>query len=182
VAAKLSPEQVGIITSHVAQLVPEFTPEMFTFATNDTLKALLPHLTTALQATPTYMAHVQPMSGWANINFFLFNITVYIQHNGYLILPVLAGLSQVLMTKLTPGASGAAPVPTGQQAAPGMGGFMKYFFPLFSVFITLTSNAGFALYWVVSNLIATALSFLITKHYDRVDRLEAEAKGAEAVT
>jgi len=91
------------------------------------------------------------------------------------------------MTKLTPGASGAAPVPTGdqatgQQAAPGMGGFMKYFFPLFSVFITLTSNAGFALYWVVSNLIATALSFLITKHYDRVDRLEAEAKGAEAVT
>ena len=98
----------------------------------------------------------------------------------------MAGLSQVLMTKLTPGAAGAAPIPTGDQQGTGaaqgagMGNFMKYFFPLFSVYITLTSNAGFALYWVVSNLMATAMSYLIGRHFDRTAKQEDEAKGALA--
>jgi len=50
---------------------------------------------------------------------------------------------------------------------------MKYFFPLFSVYITLTSNAGFALYWVTSNLIATAMSYFINLYYDKQDMLPA---------
>ncbi len=179
----LTPEQVGIITQHIASAVPEFSPEMFSFASNDALKALLPSITTALQQMPQYIEQIKPLPGWSNLNFFLFNVTVFLNYNGYLILPVMAGLSQVLMTKLTPGASGAAPIPSGDQQgaaaqqSAGMGNFMKYFFPLFSVYITLTSNAGFALYWVVSNLMATAVSYVISQHFDRLDKREAEAKG-----
>ncbi len=150
------------------------------FSTAEGLKNALPFIEQALLNVPSYQAALASMPGWSNLNFVLFNVSVFLQHNGLLILPVLAGASQMLMTKFTPGM--AQPAAQDGQQQPGMNNFMKYFFPLFSVYITLTSNAGFALYWVVSNLIATALSFLITKHYDRVDRLEAEAKGAEAVT
>lgn len=184
----LTPEQIQIMVQQVAMSVPEFTAAGFDFTTADALKNVLPSIITTMQIMPEYMAQLQPMAGWSNINFILFNITVFVQYNGYLFLPALAGLSQVLMTKLTPGATGAAPAMTtgatpgaNPASAAGMGGFMKYFFPLFSVFICLTSNAGFALYWVVSNLIATAMNVLITKHYDKQDKL-AEAKGVVAIS
>ena len=182
----LTPEQIQVMIQHIVSAVPEFSVEMFTFATNDNLQALLPSISAALAQMPQYIEQVKPMAGWGNLNFFLFNVTVFFNYNGYLILPVMAGLSQVLMTKLTPGAAGAAPIPTGDQQGTGaaqgagMGNFMKYFFPLFSVYITLTSNAGFALYWVVSNLMATAMSYLIGRHFDRTAKQEDEAKGALA--
>jgi membrane protein insertase Oxa1/YidC/SpoIIIJ len=56
------------------------------------------------------------------------------------------------------------------------GNFMKYFFPLFSVYICLTSNAAFALYWVVSNIIATTSTIAINAYFDRKDALATEAK------
>ena len=183
----LSPDQIQMMVQHVAKAVPEFIAAGFDFTNAEALKAVLPSIIATMKLMPEYMAQLQPMQGWSNINFILFNITIFVQYNGYLILPALAGLSQVLMTKLTPGATGAAPaLTTGADAganpsAAGMGGFMKYFFPLFSVFICLTSTAGFALYWVVSNLIATAMNVLITKHYDKQDKL-AEAKGAVAIS
>ncbi len=182
----LSPQQIELMAQHIGQQVQGFTAASFDFTTADSLKTLLPSIIETMKTMPEYTAQIAPVPGWANLNFFLFSITLFQHHNGLLILPALAGLSQVLMTKVTPGASGAAPVPTGgeqagQQAAPGMGGFMKYFFPLFSVFITLTSNAGFALYWVVSNLIATAMNVLIGRHYDRIDKLEAANEGAVSI-
>jgi len=97
---------------------------------------------------------------------------VFKQFNGYLILPALAGASQLLMTKVNPQATGQQPAAQ-NQGQPNMGNFMKYFFPIFSVWITLTSNAGFALYWVVSNLIATAMSYSINLYFDRKDKLAA---------
>lgn len=182
----LTPDQIQVIIQQMTNVVPDFTPEMFTFSSADSLKILMPHINIALQAMPEYISQVKFMPGWGNINLFITNITVYLQHNGLLLLPLLSGLSQVFMTKLTPGASGAAPIPTGEQtgtaaSGAGMGNFMKYFFPLFSVYITLTSNAGFALYWVVSNLMATALGFLITRHFDRIDALKTQTEGAMTV-
>ncbi len=180
----LSPEQIQLITQNIASHVEGFSAAGLDFSSAETLKELMPNMVLALQQMPAYIAQTATMPGWGNMNFFLFTISVFQQYNGYLILPIMAGLSQVLMTKLTPGATGAAPstLTTGDQAgtaqaAPGMGGFMKYFFPLFSVYITLTSNAGFALYWVVSNLLATAMNDLITRYYDQKEKLEAAAKG-----
>ena len=43
-------------------------------------------------------------------------------------------------------------------------GLMKWFFPLFSLWICASSNAAFALYWVASNLIAMAQNTLINKY------------------
>lgn len=125
----------------------------------------------ALLATQAYADQVVKMPGMeGGINLFITTLHVFKQFNGYLVLPVLAGLSQLLMTKVNPQATGSQPTAEGQ---PNMGNFMKYFFPIFSVWITLTSNAGFALYWVTSNLIATAMSYFINVYFDKKDKQSA---------
>lgn len=148
------------------------------FSTAAGLKAALPFIDAGLLTMPAYMEAVRLVPGWANMNFILFTVSLFKQYNGLLILPVLAGLSQVMMTKVTPGMS--QPQQAGDQQA-GMNNFMKYFFPIFSVYICLTSNAGFALYWVVANLIATATNIGITKYFDKQDALKGSAVTAEDI-
>ncbi|MDD2562545.1 MAG: YidC/Oxa1 family membrane protein insertase [Eubacteriales bacterium] len=170
--ASLSQGQIGMILENIQATVPTFAG-VLDFSSGESLKAVLPDILTAMRAMPTYVAQIQPMPGWANINFFLFSVTIYQIFNGLLILPVMAGASQLLMTKINPQMSGQpqtqAAGASGAQS-PGMGNFMKYFFPLFSVYICLTSNAGFALYWVTSNLVATGMTFLINQYFDRKEQ------------
>ena len=169
--ATLGEGQQQLILQNIAQNQQAFAGTL-DFSSAATLKEVIPFITTALQGMPAYMAQIQIMDGVGTINLIVFELKVYARFNGLLILPVLAGLSQVLMTKMNPQAAGAAPQATGTGAQqPGMGGFMKYFFPLFSVYICLTSNAAFALYWVTSNLIATGMSYGINLYFDRKEKL-----------
>ncbi len=150
------------------------------FSTDAAFKANLPLMMKALEGSvengirlggmEAYLAMVKPLPGWANMNFFLFTVTVYQHFNGLLILPVAAGLSQLVMTKLNPQMSGQAQPAAGSAQQPGMGNFMKYFFPLFSVYICLSSNAGFALYWVTSNLVASGMNYFISLYFDRKEQ------------
>ena len=168
--ATLSAGQQDQILQSLVQHVQDF-PGVLEFTTAEAFKTTLPAIQSALSQMPAYIAQIAPMQGFENINLIAFSIKVYQQFNGLLILPVLAGLSQVLMTKVNPQAAGQQPGVQGQQA--GMGNFMKYFFPLFSVYICLTSTSAFALYWVVSNLIATAMSYFINIYFDKKEKLAA---------
>ena len=47
---------------------------------------------------------------------------------------------------------------------------MKYFFPLFSLFICSSYNAAFSVYWVVSNLFAWAEQLVFNKVFEMQDR------------
>ncbi len=171
---KLTPESQEVIMSSITALGGTLD-----FATAEGLKNSLPFIEQALIAVPSYQAAMAVMPGWSNLNFILFSVSVYMQHNGLLILPILAGASQMLMTRFTPGMS----QPAGQdgQQQPGTNNFMKYFFPIFSVYICLTSNAGFALYWVVSNLIATASNIGINAYFDRTEKAVAHLEGENSV-
>lgn len=79
--------------------------------------------------------------------------------NGYLILPVLAGASQILAGKLQGTQDTSA-----QQS--GSGKFMKWFFPILSVWICLSSNAAFAIYWVFVNLWSIVSNYAINLYLD----------------
>ena len=85
--------------------------------------------------------------------------------NGLFILPVLAAVSQFVSTLLMPQQQQPQ---QGQQQA-GMNTFMKWFFPIFSLFICASSTAAFSLYWVAVNLIMIVQQQVINWYFDKKD-------------
>ena len=105
--------------------------------------------------------------------------------NGLFILPVLAALSQFFMTKFTGGSQPKQDENASQEqqaAANAMNsGFMKWFFPLFSLWICAGYNAAFAIYWMAANVIQVAQQIIVNWYFDRQDRKAAlEEEGAQA--
>ncbi|MBQ3078941.1 MAG: YidC/Oxa1 family membrane protein insertase [Clostridia bacterium] len=90
------------------------------------------------------------------------NWSVYV--NGCFALPILAGVTQFLQTKLTPTSAD-----TSSQKG-GTGAFMKWFFPIFSVWICISSTAAFAIYWVFVNIWSIVTNFAINKYLDAKDK------------
>lgn len=106
--------------------------------------------------------------------------TLWNYANGLFILPLFAGASQLLMTKIT-GSGQPAPDPNNQQGGLNPnGGFMKWFFPLFSLYICASYTSAFALYWAASNIIAIVQQFIINKVLDAKDA--GKAPSAESST
>ena len=90
--------------------------------------------------------------------------------NGLFILPIFAALSQILMTMITnKQQKGLA---TNQNNAMN-GAFMKWFFPIFSLYICAGYNAAFAVYWAAANIIAIVQQTLLNVYFDRKDKQEA---------
>ena len=97
--------------------------------------------------------------------------------NGLCILPILAGVSQFVMTATMNGTQkkekGNQP-DAQQDAANAMNGpFMKWFFPIFSIWICLTSNAAFSIYWMAANVIQIIQQFAVNAYFKRLDEKEA---------
>ena len=127
----------------------------------DTYQLLLSYL----QSSETYNALLQPWATLPEINLLIIKLQFYASNNGFFITPVLAAVTQFLMTLSQPQTANM-----NASGGKGTGQFMKYFFPLFSLYICSTFNAGFSIYWVTSNLIAWGLSFVINKTYDKKDQ------------
>ena len=104
--------------------------------------------------------------------------------NGLFILPVAAALSQFFMTKLT-GSAPSKPDENAsaeqQAAANAMNyGFMKWFFPLFSLWICAQYNAAFAIYWMAANVIQIIQQVFVNMYFNHKDKKEAALEaGAE---
>ncbi len=104
--------------------------------------------------------------------------------NGLFILPLLAGFSQFFMTQLMNGKQKKNPADAQgnpqQDAANAMNGpFMKWFFPIFSVWICATSNAAFSIYWMAANVIQIVQQVAVNAYFNRMDAKEAEAAAAK---
>ena len=98
---------------------------------------------------------------------------LHTRQNGLFILPILSAVSQFVMTKLTEAKNPQpAPAANGQQQ-PNSGAFMKWFFPLFSLWICASSNAAFALYWVVTNLFSLVSNQIINWKLDADEKKDA---------
>ena len=183
---KLSEADLAVILQNIRAAVPAAAElgqaDILNFANASAVRATVEtYIMPTLNTMPAYLSAVEAVPGWAGISLLLFKVTLYKQFNGLLILPILSGVTQVLMTKLNPSMQQpTAPAADGKSAqANSMSTFMKYFFPLFAVFICLTSNAGFALYWSAINLFATGQSILINKYLDKKDAKLALSAGEE---
>ena len=106
--------------------------------------------------------------------------------NGLFILPLLAGGSQLLMTKImngkqTPEQKAAAEAAKTDQSNPMNSPIMKWLFPIFSVFICATSNAAFSIYWMAANVIQIVQQMAVNAYFDNLDKKEAAAKAALSI-
>ena len=96
--------------------------------------------------------------------------------NGLFILPIFAAVSQLIMTKVTSAQQKSASGEVQQQANAMNSGFMKWFFPLFSLYICAGYNAAFAVYWAAANIIAIVQQIVLNLYFDHKDKLAAEAE------
>lgn len=161
------------ITSLAAAInVPELTAA--SFAKGEALKNTVSAIGSALTAMPAYVEQTSIVP-YLRINLLITEFAVVKGFNGFFILPILSAISQFVMTKLTEQKNPQpAPAANGQQQ-PNTGAFMKWFFPLFSLWICASSTAAFALYWVVTNIFSLVTTLLINWKLDN-DEKKAAAK------
>ena len=149
--------------------IPNYVEGMMTVTTPAQAQTLAQALYAAAELQPAYVEAVAKSVENLNI-LFLFNVSVYKNYNGLLILPALAAITQVFMTKFTTQQTqtGAANTQASQQSQ-SMNTFMKYLFPLMSIWFCLISSASFAIYWVTSNITAGISNYAISKIYENKD-------------
>ena len=121
-----------------------------------------------MEKMPEYVTATSNVPGWS-FNLLLTQVDLKTMYNGFFILPILAAVTQYLMTVLQP----TQPTGTENQQAAGTGNFMKWFFPLFSLFICSSYNAAFSLYWVMGNIIAAVQNIGIIWYLDNKEKREA---------
>ena len=126
----------------------------------------------ALQTLPIYAQETQLWATMPQLNLLIVNLSIYAHTNGWFILPILAAVTQYLMTLSQP-----QPAADPNNPAASTNKFMKYFFPLFSLWICSSYNAIFALYWVVSNVFAWVQGLVMNKMFEKMDENQLETAG-----
>ena len=146
--------------------------------------------------------HYAPASAFIStrINLLFFNPVITLPtsianlfkySNGLFILPLLAGASQFFMTKIMNGQQekekkdkDALPTVKEKQesaaadAANAMNSpVMKWFFPIFSIYICATSNAAFSIYWMAANVIQIVQQVFVNAWFKRQDEKAAPQDG-----
>ena len=84
----------------LAANIPTYTEGMFAVATNEQAQALAQALYAAAELQPAYQSAMELAVSNLSI-LFVITVNIYKQYNGLLILPALAAITQVLMTKMT---------------------------------------------------------------------------------
>ena len=168
----LSAEDVATLAAAIN--IPDLSAA--SFLKGDALSATSAAISSAMTAMPTYVAQTSVVP-YLRINLLITELAVVNGYNGFFILPLLSAGSQFLMTKLQ-NVQNPQPAPAANdekaQQQQATSGFMKWFFPIFSLWICASSNAAFALYWVVTNLFSLVSNQLINMHLDRKEKLEKE--------
>lgn len=126
----------------------------------------------ALQTLPIYAQETQLWATMPQLNLLIVNLSIYAHNNGWFILPILAAVTQYLMTLSQP-----QPAADPNNPAASTNKFMKYFFPLFSLWICSSYNAIFALYWVVGNVFAWVQGLVMNKMFEKMDENQVETAG-----
>lgn len=140
------------------------------------LKTTIATIGETLTALPAYTEQTAVIP-YLRINLLITELSVVSGYNGFFILPILSAVSQFVMTKIQ-NINNPQPVPAADdekaQQQQATNGFMKWFFPIFSLWICSSSNAAFATYWVVSNVFSLITTQLINWKLDREEKAAAE--------
>ena len=124
-----------------------------------------------------YADAVSSSGGWT-FNLFITTLTVVKEYNGYMLLPILSAVTQIIMTKVTGTQQSQSQGANDQAAATGK--MMTWFFPIFSLVICFGYSSAFALYWVMGNLVVMAQTLIINRVLDNREK-QAKLAGEGSV-
>jgi len=150
--------------------------EPLVFASKEAFQEFINVTVPEFIAAPEIASHYTTVAGLSNFNLLLFRFSVFVELNGYYVLPVLCVASQYVSQKLMPQTANAAAAPTADGKQPGMGKTMMMMMPLMSLWFCTTSSAAFALYWVASSIIAAVQQLMFTRYFAWQDMKAAVAK------
>jgi YidC/Oxa1 family membrane protein insertase len=153
------------------------TADSFTSAN---LQTTIQAIYNTLETMPSYVEATSALPGWT-FNLWVTTVNIMKDYNGFYILPVMSALTQYLMTKMQPTQQPTAADSAQQQQAAASSNFMKWFFPLFSLWICSGYSAMFAIYWVASNVIAALQTLGINWYLDRKEKKTADVAGEGSV-
>lgn len=144
-------------------------PATITYDFSDAnLQATIHAIYTYMEQMPEYVKATSNLPGWS-FNLLIAQLDLKTMYNGFFILPLLAAGTQFLMNAMQPTqATGDA-----NQQAQANSNFMKWFFPLFSLFVCSGYSAVFSLYWVMGNVIGALQTVGINWYLDRKEKKEA---------
>ena len=110
-----------------------------------------------------YASAISINGGWT-FNLLITQLSLVNEYNGYMILPILSAVTQIIMTKIT--GTQQQNQAGGNESAAATSKMMNWFFPIFSMVICFGYSSAFALYWVTGNLVMMAQTIIINKVLD----------------
>ena len=168
-----------------AKVFAALSPDQISFLANLQINASSINgdtIFTALQNSSAYAAEMVKWAPMPVVDLFFTKLYVYANNNGFFVLPVLAAVTQYLMTLTQPQTPTTSVDASGNPAA-GTNKFMKWFFPIFSLYICSSYNAGFSIYWVMANLISWGQGLVLNKIFEAQEKNKqsVEAVGEESL-
>lgn len=164
--ARVNFEKSGFVADTIVDVLYSFTPANWA-----ELAEKFPDLKVLIDTTAEKTAHV---NGFLGIN--IADAPMSIIKNGFsekdiaaiiiaLAIPILAGLTQWLNTKLMPQAdTGSADNAVGNSMKT-----MNTVMPLMSVFFCFTFSVGIGIYWVAGSVVRCIIQIIVNKQMDKVD-------------
>ena len=144
-------------------------PATITYDFSDAnLQATIQAIYTYMEQMPEYVKATSNLPGWS-FNLLIAQLDLKTMYNGFFILPLLAAGTQFLMSAMQP----TQATSDANQQAQANSNFMKWFFPLFSLFVCSGYSAVFSLYWVMGNVIGALQTVGINWYLDRKEKKEA---------
>lgn len=175
--ARVDFEKVGFVSDSIVDVLYSFTPSNWT-----ELAQKFPELKTIVESTASQTEHINsflginisdsPMSiimgGWSEKDILAIIVALAI--------PILAGLTQYLNTKLMPQQSNQN---SGENAVASSMKTMNTIMPLMSVFFCFTFSAGIGIYWVAGSVIRSVIQVIVNKKMEKVDIEEMVKQNVE---
>ena len=143
------------------------------------------HLASAVNTVAPDFA--QSIDGWFNINYNFLGLNLAAVPSssfsdfsfqwsviGLILIPIVAGLFQFLMTKFM-----MKTQPSADPAAARTTKSMMYFMPLFSVYIAFIMPAALGLYWIAQSAFSAVQELVLGKFYTKKLQEEEDAREAQ---
>lgn len=152
---------LSTIIPAIGDQLQSITPVTGTILTDQTLTSVKEFL-----ASPNYTPYAMQFGANAfqfSTKMLMWDLNIPLQFNGWFLLPLLAGASQFISSKLLTPATPASSTDAQKQTNK----MMQYFFPLFSIWICASYTAAFAIYWVFINVFQILQQLFINWYFDK---------------